>query len=63
MKKYKVEDIKAYLDIFLDDEVEAEDEIEAMEYIQDEIMDNIGNYIDIELIEVEDDIDYDDEVE
>lgn len=59
MKKYKVEDIKAYLGIFLDDEVEAEDEIEAMEYIQDEIMDNIGNYIDIELIEVDDDIDYD----
>ena len=59
MKKYKVEDIKAYLGIFLDDEVEAEDEIKAMEYIQDEIMDNIGNYIDIELIEVDDDIDYD----
>lgn len=59
MKKYKVEDIKAYLGIFLDDEVEAEDEIEAMEYIQDEIMDNIGNYIDIDLIEVDDDIDYD----
>lgn len=63
MKKYKVEDIKAYLGIFLDDEVEAEDEIQAMEYIQDEIMDNIGNYIDIELIEVDEDIDYDDEVE
>lgn len=58
MKKYKVEDIRAYFDIFLDDEVEAEDEIQAMEYIQDEIMDNIGNYIDIDLIEVDDDIDY-----
>ena len=63
MKKYKVEDIRAYFGLFLDEEVEAEDEIEAMEYIQDEIMDNIGNYIDIELIEVDEDIDYDDEVE
>ena len=63
MKKYKVEDIRAYFDIFLDDEVEAEDEIEAMEYIQDEIMDNIGNYIDIDLIEVDEDIDYDDDID
>ena len=63
MKKFKVEDIKGYFDIFLDEEVEAEDEIQAMEYILDEIMDNIGNYIEIEVIEVDEDIDYDDEVE
>ena len=59
MKKYKVEDIKGYFGIFLDEEVEAEDEIQAMEYILDEIMDNIGNYIEIDVIEVDDDIDYD----
>ena len=63
MKKYKVEDIKGYFGIFLDEEVEAEDEIQAMEYILDEIMDNIGNYIDIDVIEVDEDIDYDDEEE
>ena len=63
MKKFKVEDIKCHFDIFLDEEVEAEDEIQAMEYILDEIMDNIGNYIEIDVIEVDDDIDYDDEEE
>lgn len=63
MKKYKVEDIKGYFGIFLDEEVEAEDEIQAMEYILDEIMDNIGNYIEIDVIEVDDDINYDDEEE
>ena len=63
MKKFKVEDIKGYFDIFLDEEVEAEDEIQAMEYILDEIMDNIGNYIEIDVIEVDEDIDYDDEEE
>ena len=63
MKKYKVEDIKGYFGIFLDEEVEAEDETQAMEYILDEIMDNIGNYIEIDVIEVDDDIDYDDEEE
>lgn len=63
MKKYKVEDIKGYFGIFLDEEVEAEDEIQAMEYILDEIMDNIGNYIEIDVIEVDEDIDYDDEEE
>lgn len=63
MKKYKVEDIKGYFGIFLDEEVEAEDEIQAMEYILEEIMDNIGNYIEIDVIEVDEDIDYDDEEE
>lgn len=58
MKKYKVEEIKGYFDIFLDEEIEAEDEMRAKEEILYEIMDNIGNYIDIEVIEVDDDIDY-----
>ena len=61
MKKYKVEDIRGYFDIFLDEEVEAEDEIQAKEEILYEILDNLGNYIEIDVIEVDEDIDYDDE--
>ena len=52
MKVYKVKDIVAYLGLFLDDEVEADSKSEAMEIIQNEIEDNIGNYIFIELEEV-----------
>ena len=52
-KLFKVKDIAGYFGLFLDDEVEADDEIEAMEMIQDEIIDNIGNYIDIELEEID----------
>ena len=63
MKKFKVEDIRGYFDIFLDEEVEAEDEIQAKEEILYEILDNLGNYIEIDVIEVDDDIDYDDEGE
>lgn len=63
MKKFKVEDIRGYFDIFLDEEVEAEDEIQAKEEILYEILDNLGNYIEIEVIEVDEDIDYDDEEE
>ena len=63
MKKFKVEEIRGYFDIFLDEEIEAEDEIQAKEELLYQIMDNIGNYIDIDLIEVDDDIDYDDEEE
>ena len=63
MKKFRVEDIKGYFDIFLDEEVEAEDEIRAKEEILYEILDNLGNYIEIDVIEVDEDIDYDDEEE
>ena len=63
MKKFKVEYIRGYFDIFLDEEVEAEDEIRAKEEILYEIMDNIGNYIEIDVIEVDEDIDYDEEEE
>ena len=52
-KIFKVRDIVGYFGLFLDDEVEADDEIEAKEMIQDEIIDNIGNYIDIELEEID----------
>lgn len=62
MKKFKVEDIRGYFDIFLDEEVEAEDEMQAKEEILYEILDNLGNYIEIDVIEVDEDIDYDDEV-
>lgn len=53
MKKYKVVDIMEYFDIFLDDEIEAEDEIEAKEQVMFAICDNIGNYLDIEVVEEE----------
>ena len=59
MKKFKVEEIRGYFDIFLDEEVEAEDEIQAKEEILYEILDNLANYIGIDVIEVDDDIDYD----
>ena len=52
MAKYKVEDIMTSFGMFIDDEIEAEDECDAKEQIMNEIMDNIGNYIDIELEEI-----------
>ena len=53
MKTYKIVNITGSFGIFLDDEVEAVDKYYAMEQICNEIMDNLGNYIDIELEEVE----------
>ena len=55
MKTYRVLDIFGSFGLFLDEEIEAEDETDAKEYIMNEIMDNIGNYIDIELEEIFDD--------
>ena len=52
-KIFKVKDIVGNFGLFLDNEVEADDEIDAMEMIQDEIIDNIGNYIDIDLEEID----------
>lgn len=52
MKTYRVEDITGLFGLFIDDEIEAEDIIDAKEQIMLEICDNIGNYIDIELVEV-----------
>lgn len=57
MKKYRVIDIFGSFGLFIDEEIEAEDDIEAREYILYEIMDNIGNYIDIEVEEVSEDDD------
>ena len=53
MKTYRVVDIIGYFNLFIDEEVEANDEVEAKECILYEIIDNIGNYIDIEVEEVE----------
>lgn len=52
MKKYRVYDIMVSVGFFLDEEIEAEDECDAKEYILNEIIDNIGNYVDIELEEI-----------
>ena len=54
MKKYRIENIIGTFGIFLDDEIEATSYIDAIECIMNEIIDNIGNYIDIELEEIED---------
>lgn len=52
MKTYRVLDIFGSFGLFLDEEIEAEDETDAKEYIMNEIIDNIGNYIDVELEEI-----------
>lgn len=57
MKKYRVVDIIASFGMFLDDIVEAENRIDAMEEVLFQISDNLGNYIDIEVEEVRDDKD------
>ena len=53
MKRYRVLDIIGYFNIFIDEEVEADDVVEAKECILYEILDNIGNFIDIEVEEIE----------
>ena len=53
MKKYRVVDISGYFNLFIDEEYEAEDSTDCKEAIMYEIIDNIGNYIDIELEEIE----------
>lgn len=53
MKKYRVEDIICSFGLFLDEEYEGEDSTDVKEQIMCEIMDNIGNYIDIELERIE----------
>lgn len=55
MKKYRVDDIICSFGIFLDEEVEAENQSEAREIVFNEIMDNLGNYIDIVLERIEED--------
>lgn len=54
MKTYRVEDIICNFGIFLDDEIEADNYSEAVEEVMNEIIDNIGNYIEIQLEEIKD---------
>lgn len=53
MKKYRVTDIRGWFGLFIDEEIEANDSIDAKDEILNQIMDNIGNYIDIEVEEIE----------
>lgn len=53
MKKYRVTDITGWFGLFIDEEIEANDSIDAKDEILNQIMDNIGNYIDIEVEEIE----------
>lgn len=55
MKKYRVESVTGWFGLFIDEEYEGEDIVDIKETIMNEIMDNIGNYIDIELEEIEED--------
>lgn len=53
MKEYRVVNVIDCFGLFINDVVEAENKSDAMEKVMNEIMDNIGNYIDIVLEEVE----------
>lgn len=57
MKKFIVKEVFGSFGIFLDDVIEAENSVDAMEQVMDEIIDNIGNYIDIELEEIDEEDD------
>lgn len=59
MKKYRVTDILGYFGLFFDEEYEGENIVDVKEEIMYEIMDNIGNYIDIELEEIEEELEDD----
>ena len=59
MKKYRVVNIDGSFGLFLDEEYEGEDIIDVKEQIMEEIMDNIGNYLDIELEEIDDELEGD----
>lgn len=52
MKTYNVIDILDYFGLFIDEEIEADSELDAKEQVLMEICDNIGNYIDIEVEEI-----------
>ena len=53
MKRYRVLDIVGYFNLFIDEEVEANDEIEAKKCILYAIRDNIDDFIGIEVEEIE----------
>lgn len=54
MKKFRIDSIVPYFELFIGEEIEAEDDISAAEQVMLEICDNIGNYIEIDLEEIED---------
>ena len=56
MKKYRVVNIDGSFGLFLDEEYEGKDSVDVKEQIMEEIMDNIGNYLDIELEEIDDEL-------
>ncbi len=56
MKKYRVDDIICSFGLFFDDEIEADSQSEAQEIVFNEIMDNLGNYIEIVLEKIEEDL-------
>lgn len=53
MKEYRVVNVIDCFGLFINDVVEAESKSDALEIVLNEIMDNIGNYIDVVLEEVE----------
>ncbi len=55
MKKYRIVNIDGSFGLFLNEEYEGEDSVDVKEQIMEEIMENIGNYIDIELEEIDND--------
>lgn len=61
MTKYRVTDVTGWFGLFIDEEIEANDSIDAKDEILNQIMDNIGNYIDIEVEEIEDEGEFEDE--
>lgn len=63
MSKYRISDIQGCFHLFMDEEYEGESEIDVKEKIMCEIMDDIGNYIDIELLKLEDNEDEDEDYE
>ena len=55
MRTFRVLSVEGSFGLFIDEEYEAEDSIDCKEEILNEIMDNLGNYIDIELEEIDED--------
>ena len=61
MVKYKVSDIATFFGFLYDEEIEADDEIDAIDCVFTDIMSNIGHYIEVEVEEVSDEEDEDEE--
>ena len=57
MAKYKVSDIDTFFGFLYDEEIEADDEMDAIDCVFTDIMNNIGHYIEVEVEEVSDEED------